>query len=810
VRKVQGNENRNDAMKRLLSVDDNGQGLETILNLLREHGYAVQEAADELSEVRDVLRESENRFRMIVETAEEGIWQVDRDWKTTYVNRRMERMLGCEPGSMLGLHIHDFMDDEGRRTVLEHISRREQGISETHDFRFVRRDGSMFDVLVSANPLIDARGEVVGSLAMVTDITARKQVVDELQRSKDLLQAIIEAAPTAIIGLDLDGRVQTVWNHAAEKMLGWSAEEAMGRYLPSVTADKEEEFQRFRESIRSGKTLNGKEVRRQRRDGTPIDYSIYASPLHSLDGQIIGNIAVLVDITERKRTEIVMSARMRLLEFSATHTLDELLEATLNEAEALTGSCIGFYHYLEADQKTLSLQNWSARTKKEFCRAEGKGLHYDVSAAGVWVDCIRQRRPIIHNDYASLPHRKGLPPGHAPVVRELVVPVFRGESIEAIFGVGNKACDYTRQDVEIVSLLADLAWGIVEYKRAEEELRESEEKFRVLAETSPTAIFLYQDEMIIYANPATERLFGYDAAELLRMTFWDWAHEDFREMVRDRGLKRLRGEPVPPRYECRFVTKAGEDRWLVVSAGLIDYHGRATGVASFLDITDIKKAEQQLQTSLAEKEILLKEVHHRVKNNLQIISSLLELQSEYIVEEHSRRFIKESQDRITSIALVHEQLYRSTDLSFIDFACYVDELVDSLCRSLMRDPERIRVKVEIRDIELGIDEAIPCGLIINELVSNSLKHAFPGDGEGEILIQGARDGEGGVRLSVTDTGIGLPPGLNLLETETLGLQIVGLLTRQLHGTMEIRGDNGVTVTVRFPVEAYHAGSLDRS
>lgn len=190
-----------------------------------------------------------------------------------------------------------------------------------------------------------------------------------------------------------------------------------------------------------------------------------------------------------------------------------------------------------------------------------------------------------------------------------------------------------------------------------------------------------------------------------------------------------------------------------------------------------------------------------MKNNLQIISSLLELQSDYIVEEHFRRFTRESQDRIRSIALVHEQLCRSTDPSFIDFACYVGELVDSLCRSSLADPERIQVKLEIRNIELGVDEAIPCGLIINEFVSNSLKHAFPGDREGEILIRGARDGEGSVWLSVADTGLGLPPGLNLLDTETLGLQIVSLLTRQLHGTMEIHGEHGVTVTVRFPEKA---------
>jgi len=175
-------------------------------------------------------------------------------------------------------------------------------------------------------------------------------------------------------------------------------------------------------------------------------------------------------LVERKRIESVNMAHLRLLQFAAVHSLDDLLEATLNEAEELTGSLIGFYHFLEADQKTLSLQNWSTRTTAEFCTAEGKGLHYDVAAAGVWGDCVRERRPVIHNDYASLPHRRGMPPGHAPVVRELVVPVFRGDKIVAILGVGNKPQDYCPEDVATISRLADLAWEIAERKRAEEEL----------------------------------------------------------------------------------------------------------------------------------------------------------------------------------------------------------------------------------------------------------------------------------------------------------------------------------------------------
>ena len=179
------------------------------------------------------------------------------------------------------------------------------------------------------------------------------------------------------------------------------------------------------------------------------------------------------DISERRRVRNIQAARLRLMEYAADHTLKELLVATLDEAGALTESPIGFYHFLEADQKTLALQAWSTRTSREYCKAAGEGRHYDIDEAGVWVEAIRQRRPVIHNDYAALPDKHGLPPGHAVVLREMVVPVFRKGLIVAILGVGNKVTPYTENDLQTVAQLADLAWDFAEGKRLEAELVES-------------------------------------------------------------------------------------------------------------------------------------------------------------------------------------------------------------------------------------------------------------------------------------------------------------------------------------------------
>jgi GAF domain-containing protein len=172
----------------------------------------------------------------------------------------------------------------------------------------------------------------------------------------------------------------------------------------------------------------------------------------------------------------VLGARSRLLEYAPDHTLDELLEKTLDEAEALSDSVIGFYHFVDPDQVNLTLQNWSTRTKVEYCTADGKGRHYPIESAGVWADCVRARAPVIHNDYMSLPNRKGLPEGHAELVRELIVPVMRQGSVRAVLGVGNKPSDYDQADVEVVEQLADLAWDIAEAKIAQQECRQLEDR----------------------------------------------------------------------------------------------------------------------------------------------------------------------------------------------------------------------------------------------------------------------------------------------------------------------------------------------
>ena len=214
-------------------------------------------------------------------------------------------------------------------------------------------------------------------------------------------------------------------------------------------------------------------------------------------------------------------------------------------------------------------------------------------------------------------------------------------------------------------------------------------------------------------------------------------------------------------------------------------------------LAEQKRVENEMRAVIEEKEVLLKEVHHRVKNNLQIISSLLDLQSDYLGDEQSRAIIRESKNRISSMALIHQKLYQSESFAFVNFREYIEELVTDLFATYARDPHLIQLNVDVGDVTLGMDEAIPCGLIINELVSNALKYAFPDDRRGEIAISFVVDEDDWITLKVSDNGIGFPPALDPWRTETLGLQLVRLLVRQLQGEISLAQQGGSTFSIRF-------------
>jgi PAS domain S-box-containing protein len=353
--------------------------------------------------------------------------------------------------------------------------------------------------------------------------------------------------------------------------------------------------------------------------------------------------------------------------------------------------------------------------------------------------------------------------------------------------------------------------------QAEKSLRESEKKYRTLIERLPVMVYHVGKGLaapVQYISPQVEQILGFTPQEwMANPGLWEQLlHPEDRERVlAESNHSDETGEPFCAEY--RIFTRDGRTIWLHDECVWVyDEQHQIEYIQGFeLDITERKRAEQQLQAALAEKEVLLREIHHRVKNNLMVIASLLDLQANASQDERVRSAIQNSQGRLRAMSSIHEQLYRYDNLAQIDMGHYITGLTDGL-RSAYSLSE-VRMDVDVRDVKLNIDQAIPCGLILNELLTNALKYAFNNAPVQQqvitvSLVQGDEDdhgekGKAGVYiLQVSDNGAGLPDGLDVTTTRTLGLRLVNGLTDQLHGKLAMKSAPGAgcLFTITFPAQ----------
>ena len=293
-------------------------------------------------------------------------------------------------------------------------------------------------------------------------------------------RSLFEAARDGILILDGDTGWSTMWTPFWSSCWAFLAPKWLAGSFQWVFKDVVPIKLNWRNC--KSKASSAMKTCRWRPDGRGI-YVEFVSNVYQVDDHKVIQCNIR-DISERKRSQDMLHARLMLLDFAVQHTLAELLQQTLDEVCVITDSPIGFYHFVEDDQSTLSAHGRPGphALSRNTAAVEGTGLHYDVNDAGVWADCIRQRKAVIHNDYAVLPYRKGLPEGHSALTRELVVPIFREDRIVAILGIGNRAQDYTEKDIEVATFFADVAWEIAQQKRAQEAIQASEIRFRSLFE----------------------------------------------------------------------------------------------------------------------------------------------------------------------------------------------------------------------------------------------------------------------------------------------------------------------------------------
>jgi len=355
--------------------------------------------------------------------------------------------------------------------------------------------------------------------------------------------------------------------------------------------------------------------------------------------------------------------------------------------------------------------------------------------------------------------------------------------------------------------------GVIEYVRdvtekraAEGALEETRERFRAAFHASPDPMVIVRlsDRVVVDVNEGFVVTSGYAAEQVIgkhseETPYWkdDESRNRLYDTIRDQGRV--------DNMETEFRIASGELRPGLMSARIMTLAGEPHILVLVKDISQLKTAEEQIRNSLTEKEILIKEIHHRVKNNLQVISGLFNLQAHHISDPAGRAIYKESQNRVITMALIHEDLYQSADLSSVDLGAYIENLAANLFNSYKVGQDRVKLELDVEHTEMVVDTAIPCGLIINELISNALKHGFPNDRAGTVTVRFRPMEEKSFYLEVSDNGVGLPPELDLTETKTMGMQLVKVIVEQLGGTIEVERQEGTVFKIHF-AEYLEAGT----
>ena len=359
-----------------------------------------------------------------------------------------------------------------------------------------------------------------------------------------------------------------------------------------------------------------------------------------------------------------------------------------------------------------------------------------------------------------------------------------------------------RNDLEerVKQRTMELETEVHQRKRAQESLGASEKRFRAMIENGSDIIAIMEaDSRLVYASPSVQSVLGWTPEDVVGSQLLHHLHPDTSKVLSDilEETTTQTRKSVSTVLKCR----AADGSWRDLEAHFTNLSGDQAVqgvVANMRDITDRMSAEAQLRASLQEKEVLLKEIHHRVKNNMQVVTSLINLQARKTTDPTALALLRDSQTRVKSMALIHEKLYQSSDLAAIDFHEYVTNLLRFLQSTYVVSAQNVKLVCEVDSISLGVDIAVPCGLIINELVSNSLKYAFSHSADNKVIVSCHKRDDAHIVLTVSDNGDGFPDDVDFRDRDSLGLKLVHNLTNQLSGELTLDTTNGTRFTLCIP------------
>lgn len=687
-------------------------------------------------------------------------------------------------------------------------------------------------------------GLMINRLKREKLIDEQRQAEETLAQERRLLRTVINNLPIAIYAKDAQAR-KTLANRTDLDNIGLPETEVLGKtdrelFPPEIAARFEADD---RTVLNSGTPVYDREELLTNRYGKTFWQLTSKVPLYDADGQVVGLVGIGRDITERRQQELERAAlleaeheqRLRAetlrdvtLALASTLGVSDVLMEVLRQAERLVPSVASNIALVE--DEALHIVGWrgyaESGIKDEFAMMHQPLAEYPINA-----ELVATGEPYITGDTYTDPRWQRLP-ASAWIRSHISLPISLGEDVLGVLRLdSDQVGAFSAQDVERLRPLAHAAAVALKnaqlYAQAQHELEErirsqaaleaSERKFREMLENMHLfAVILDLEGRVTFCNDFGLQLVGMERDEILGCDWFEtFIPPEIRAEMRATFAQHFATGNFPPHHENEILIARNTDgtaRVLIAWNNMIvrDSNGEIIGVAAVgEDITVRRQAERALQASEAwlralvdEKTLMLTEIHHRIKNNLQVILGLLDLQFGAVKDEGTQQMLRESRNRIKAIALIHERLYQTPGESQVGAQLYFHALINYLIGTYDAMVRGIVVEQSIDDLKLNIDLAIPCALIVNELISNALKYAFPPgwqspDGAPPTLRVALHSTDGHARLAVADNGVGLLEGLELESSSHLGLRLIKMLARQIDGELHIEHHNGTHIVITF-------------
>lgn len=635
--------------------------------------------------------------------------------------------------------------------------------------------GSAFDITVRKNleqelmkysghleELVDKRtGELkAANLKLKEEIAERAKAESNIIDAEEKFRSLVENALVGIYILQDDKYIYV--NPRYEELFGYQKGEMIGKNAWDIVAPGYKELVKNNISKRINKEISTIQYsfKAITRNGSEIDVEVKGSTM--IYNKKISIIGTLQDITDRLKAEQELRNSRQKLLLHVERTPLGVIEWDMN----------------------FSVVQWNKAAEKIFGWSQSEVLYKRAD-----IIIPDNAKKYVNNIWENLINQKG---GE----RSTNENITKDKRIILCEWYNTPLISDDGSVIGVASLVED----ITERVKAEEQLKQQKEFLRTVIDTDPNFVFakdfdgkftLVNKAVAVNYNSTPDELIGKSDADFNpSITEVEHFLKDDREVI-------LSGKPKFIAEEIVTDIKTGEAKWYqTIKVPLKGNDGKTHVLGVAADITARKLAEEMTKKSLLEKELLLKEIHHRVKNNLQIIISLLKLQSGYVFDSRDLDIFNKSRSRIETMSMIHEKLYKSDDISRIDISTYLKDLVYHLLKAYHLNTSKIDFEMKSENIRMSIDTAIPCGLIVNELINNILKHAFPDGYTGKITLNLLRSGEN-INLEVIDNGIGIPDNFSLEGSDSLGFKLVDTLVKQLDGEIKVFNNNGTHFMIEF-------------